>query len=101
MPKVFSDPLHTWESMMVKRGNRKKWLFSGFFLLFSFLYNKASHSPGWPQTHSVAKGDLEHLIFLPQPSKCWDYECVPPHLVYAESGSHLKALCILGEHSIN
>lgn len=35
----------------------------------------------------VAKADLELLIFLPPPSRCWAYSCVSPTPVSSEPGS--------------
>jgi hypothetical protein len=32
------------------------------------------------RSYYVAQADLELVIFLLQPPKCWDYSCVPPHL---------------------
>lgn len=32
-----------------------------------------------------------HLIFLPPPAKCWDYNCVPPHWPYAMLRIKLRA----------
>lgn len=36
--------------------------------------------PDWPETLFVTEGDLELLIFLPSPPKCWDYGSVSPYL---------------------
>jgi hypothetical protein len=32
-------------------------------------------------THYVVQADLELMILLPQPPKCWDYSCVPQHIL--------------------
>lgn len=45
----------------------------------------------------VLKNDLELLIFLPLPSKCWDYKLVPPHLVYMVLRIEPRASCMVGE----
>jgi hypothetical protein len=37
-------------------------------------------SPGCSQTHYRAQASFELMVFLPQPPKCSDYSCVPPHL---------------------
>lgn len=38
-------------------------------LCFSSLSNTYFFSPGWPQAHCVAEGDLDWILLL---SKCWD-----------------------------
>lgn len=44
-------------------------------------------SPGWPQGHYVAEGDLDHWILLRLLSKCWDYGARHQHhMVYMVLG---------------
>jgi hypothetical protein len=49
-------------------------------------------SPDWSGTHYVSQATTELIIFLPQPSQCWDYRCVPQWLTRQNS-------CLL-EHAI-
>lgn len=45
---------------------------SGLLLVFCFFETES------PEPYFyVAKGNLEHLTFLPPPSKSWDYKCAP------------------------
>jgi hypothetical protein len=51
----------------------------------------------------VAQAGLELVILLPQPPKCWNYRCVPPHSasehLFCVCGVILRAFCLLGRHS--
>lgn len=42
-----------------------------------------------PQSEYLVKRDLEFLILLHLPAKCWDYSYEPPHLAYAVPGTKL------------
>ena len=72
-----------------------------FFLFLSFairqgfmLLRLVSNVPEKP------KNNLEVLILLPLPSKCWDHVCAP--LVHFIQSFILSgAWCILGKHSIS
>lgn len=37
---------------------------------------------GWAPTYHIATDDLEFLIQLAPPPKCWNFRPVPPHLAY-------------------
>lgn len=54
-------------------------------LCFSSLSNAYFFSPGWPQAHCVAEGDLDHWLLLHLFSKCWDYGAWP-RVVYMVLG---------------
>lgn len=45
---------------------------------FSALLKWGLIQSGWPETHNVAKKDLELLFLLQPPHKCWDYRSVQP-----------------------
>lgn len=49
-------------------------------VLFCFL-EMVSCGPDWLQIYSVPQDDLEFMILLPSPSKCWDYRHIPTCLV--------------------
>lgn len=52
------------------------------------------------QTPCRVKGDIELLILLPPPPKCWHWDCgcAWPCPVYEVLGFELEALCMLGKH---
>lgn len=35
-----------------------------------------------PQTYYVPEAGLEHMLFLPQPPKCWGYRHATKHLLF-------------------
>lgn len=57
-------------------------------------------SLGWPQTHCIAKANLELLIFLPLHLNAE----ITMHIItpdYGVLGLELRALCHPGKHSAN
>lgn len=65
------------------------------FTSFFFFLERVSYVPGWHWTHKTTKNDLEFLILIPPPPKCWDYKPAPACLVYAVLGRKSKASCLL------
>lgn len=54
-----------------------QWLLVGLSFGLVLLFETGSLcDPEWPQTHYVAKTDLDLVILLQPPPKCWDYKCV-------------------------
>lgn len=49
-----------------------------------------SCSLGWPLTYYVIEHDVELLVFLPLPSKFWDYKYLSPSLVLCSAGIQIK-----------
>lgn len=48
-----------------------------------------------PKEHTTA------LIFPPPPHECWEYRCVPPHLIYGRLGMKPRASSMPGKHDTN
>ena len=54
----------------------------------------------WPWTCWVAEAGFE-LVLSPPPPKCWDYRCIPLHLIpqfWIKQNSQTKALINTGEY---
>ena len=64
--------------------------------LHSFLETRVLCILSYPQIHYDPKADLELLIFLPIPFKCWDFRNVPPVLALFIQYCRLppRALCL-------
>lgn len=60
---------------------------------------KVSCSPGWPQTHHIAKDYFEFRILLPLQPECWIYRWGSPRLVFAGLWTEPRASFMLGKHS--
>lgn len=64
---------------------------------------KVSCSPGWPQTHHIAKDYFEFRILLPLQPECWGYRCAPPGPIYVGQGIESRAeyFACLDKHAIH
>lgn len=51
---------------------------------------KVSCRPGWPQTHSPAKADVELMAFLLLPPECWNYRDRLPCLTLRGTGGQIQ-----------
>lgn len=50
--------------------------------------------PGSPQTHYVARNDVQFLILLSPTPKCWDYKPEPSCPAFVVLKTKLRALCL-------
>lgn len=62
-----------WDSQKTKRIKPVQLCFAFVVILRQWL----TYS-GWLWIYCVAEDELETLILLPPPPKCWDYRCLPP-----------------------
>lgn len=72
---------------MSAMSNVAKLVCAYFSLGSPYVLRQALKRSGWPQTHSVDKGDSEVLILMCPAPECWGYACTPPDLVYVVLGT--------------